>query len=47
VAKQMGHTDWGLTAKRYARWIPSDIPDGGNKAVALWSQVGHSATATN
>jgi integrase len=33
VAKQMGHTDWSLTAKRYARWIPSDMPEAGRKAV--------------
>ena len=38
VAKQMGHTDWSLTAKRYARWIQSDMPDAGNKAVERWSQ---------
>jgi integrase len=25
VAKQMGHTDWSLTAKRYSRWITSNI----------------------
>jgi hypothetical protein len=37
VAKQMGHTDWSLTAKRYARWIPGDMPDAG----AAWSQLGH------
>ena len=41
VAVQMGHTDWSLTAKRYARWIPSDMPDAGCKAEALWSQDGH------
>ena len=47
VAKQMGHTDWSLTAKRYARWIQSDMPDAGNKAVERWSQLGHNATASH
>ncbi|HMF02308.1 MAG TPA: hypothetical protein VKK06_20620 [Terriglobia bacterium] len=37
VAKQMGHTDWSLAAKRYSRWITSDMPDAGQKAVKLWS----------
>jgi hypothetical protein len=41
VAKQMGHTDWSLTAKRYARWIPSDMPDAGKKMAEAWSQTGH------
>src|SRR5688500_4284117 len=43
VATQMGHTDWSFTAKRYSRWIVSDMPDAGSKAVAAWSQLGHSA----
>jgi integrase len=47
VAKQMGHTDAALTLKRYARWITSDMPDAGNKAVAAWSQLGHSAAVSN
>lgn len=47
VAKQMGHTDWSLTAKRYARWIPSDMPDAGNKAVERWSHFGHNVTASH
>lgn len=42
VAKQMGHTDWSLTAKRYSRWIPSDMPDAGQKAVKL----GHNTSAS-
>ena len=25
VARQMGHTDWSLTPKRYARWIPGHV----------------------
>ncbi len=43
VAKQTGHTDWPLRAKRYVRWIPSDMPDAGRKAEDPWSQVGHEA----
>ena len=42
VAKQMGHTDWSLTAKRYSRWITSDMPDAGQKAVGF----GHNLVTT-
>lgn len=37
VAKQMGHRDWTITAKRYARWIPSIVPDAGGKMEAVWA----------
>lgn len=37
VAKQMGHRDWTITAKKYARWIPSIVPDAGAKVAALWA----------
>lgn len=37
VAQQMGHHDWTITAKKYARWIPSIVPDAGGKVAALWS----------
>src|SRR5439155_13857888 len=47
VAKQMGHTDWSLTPKRYSRWITSDMPDAGQKAVRLWSQLGHNTAVTD
>src|SRR5262245_65741624 len=47
VARQMGHTDWSLTAKRYARWIPSDMPDAGNKMTGAWSQLGHNGQANH
>jgi len=40
VAQQMGHTDWSLTAKRYGRWIPADMPNAGSKAVAMWGTTG-------
>lgn len=38
VAGQMGHTDWSLTAKRYGRWIPSDMPNAGLMAVQAWAK---------
>ena len=48
VAKQMGHTDWSLTAKRYARWISSDMPDAGKKMSGrLRSQTGHNDPASD
>lgn len=37
VAKQMGHRDWTITAKKYARWIPSIVPDAGSKLTAVWA----------
>ena len=46
VAKQMGHTDWSLTAKRYSRWISSDMPDAGKKAEAAWSAFGQRAAVS-
>lgn len=36
VAKQMGHEDPTVTARVYARWIPSVVPDVGKKTEALW-----------
>lgn len=32
VAKRMGHRDWTITAKKYARRIPSIVPDAGARA---------------
>jgi len=40
VAKQMGHRDWTITAKKYARWIPSIVPDAGDKVAAVWAAGG-------
>lgn len=37
VAKQMGHADWTITAKKYSRWIPSIVPDAGRLMSAVWS----------
>ncbi|HEV2594165.1 MAG TPA: DUF3596 domain-containing protein [Sphingomicrobium sp.] len=33
VAKQMGHSSWVITARIYARWMPSADVDAGGKAV--------------
>lgn len=37
VAAQLGHKDWAVTARRYARWIPSAVPDAGGKLAAVWA----------
>lgn len=36
VAKQMGHRDPTVTARTYARFIPSVLTDAGKKTEALW-----------
>jgi integrase len=33
VAKQMGYTDWTITARIYARWMLQADPDAAGKAV--------------
>jgi integrase len=33
VAKQMGHSDWSMIARRYGKWMPEAMPDAGEKAV--------------
>lgn len=38
VAKQMGHRDWTVTAKKYARWIPTIVPDAGRKIEQIWER---------
>jgi integrase len=35
VAQQMGHKDWTITARVYARWIPDVAPDAGDKLSAF------------
>ena len=40
VAHQMGHKDWGMIRKVYARWIPAMNPKAGSKLEGLWSQHG-------
>jgi integrase len=36
VARQMGHTDWTLTARTYSRRVSIDAPEAGNLAVQKW-----------
>ena len=38
VSEQMGHSDWVMVSRVYAKWIPSTNPDAGNKGVEkFWS----------
>lgn len=39
VARQMGHRDWTITAKKYGSWIPTMVPDAGAKAAAVWNPL--------
>jgi integrase len=39
VSSQMGHTNWGFTARTYSRFIPNDAPDAGSKAVSMWENA--------
>lgn len=43
VSSQMGHTNWGFTARTYSRFIPNDAPDAGNKAVSMWENADEKA----
>lgn len=47
VARQMGHGDWVITARTYARWMPQVAPDAGNKARALADQVAGAPDASS
>ncbi|WP_420841665.1 tyrosine-type recombinase/integrase [Endozoicomonas acroporae] len=38
VAKQMGHADWTMIARRYGKWMPDADPECGNRAVGLYAQ---------
>jgi len=40
IASQMGHRDWGMIRRTYARWLPSADPHAGSRAVALWGGRG-------
>ncbi len=37
LAAQMGHSDWGMLRKTYARFIKDSIPDAGEKAVEMFA----------
>lgn len=41
VAQQMGHRDWGMIRRVYGRWIPEVDTTGGDKIMAIWSQIGN------
>ncbi len=43
IAAQMGHRDWGMIRRTYARWLPSADPHAGSRAVALWGGKGAQA----
>ncbi len=47
IAGQMGHKDWGMIRRVYARWLPSINPTAGSKIMALWSQFGHTKKAAD
>jgi integrase len=38
VAAQLGHKDPSFTLRTYARWIASDAPDSGSRAVDMWAK---------
>ncbi|MCX8566898.1 MAG: hypothetical protein ON057_001625 [Glomeribacter sp. 1016415] len=38
VAKQMGHLDWTMIARRYGRWMPSADEKAGEKAIELFGR---------
>jgi integrase len=40
VAQQLGHKDWSITARKYARFIPTAAPEAGAKGAAVWSTFG-------
>ncbi len=42
IAQQMGHSDWSMIRKVYARWMPSAAPDAGAKFNAMWEAQAHS-----
>lgn len=38
LAQQIGHSDWGMLRRVYAKYINDSIPDAGNKAVEMFSE---------
>jgi len=38
VAKQMGHRDWTMIARRYGRWMPDADASAGSRAEALYGK---------
>jgi integrase len=37
IARQMGHADWGMIRRTYARWMPDVEPNAGEKASSWWA----------
>jgi integrase len=47
LAQQMGHTDWDMLRRVYAKYIKDSIPDAGQKAVQMFGKnVGTNAGNT-
>ena len=38
IARQMGHADWGMIRRTYARWMPDVEPNAGEKASSWWAE---------
>jgi len=38
LAQQIGHSDWGMLRRVYAKYISDSIPEAGNKAVEMFSE---------
>lgn len=38
IARQMGHADWSMIRKTYARWIPDAKPEAGRRVVEMLQQ---------
>ena len=38
LAQQMGHSDWGMLRRVYAKFIKDSIPDAGDKAVEMFGE---------
>ncbi|MGC3519705.1 integrase, partial [Pseudomonas aeruginosa] len=47
VAKQMGHSDWTMIARVYGRWMPAADETAGNRAEAVFEQVGNQKSLTD
>jgi len=39
VAKQMGHTDWTMIARRYGKWMPDADKLAGSRAEAIYGEI--------
>jgi integrase len=46
VARQMGHADWTMIARRYGRWMPDADKQAGSRAEAIYGNGQAAATGT-